>query len=246
MLDLRKGRYVARLAESEADLGRALALRARMFRAGADDGDDLDAACRHVLVSEQSSGRAVCTFRLMLFETGAHIPRSYSARYYELAALARVERPMAELGRFCIAPDRAGDPDLLRVAWGAIAAHVEAADVHMLFGCSSFCGTDVGRYLDAFALLRDRYLAPALWLPRAKAPDVFRFTAGHGVPQRPDERRGLTAMPPLLRSYLAMGGRVSDHAVIDRDLGTLHVFTGLEIAAIPASRARLLRAMAAA
>ena len=52
-------------------------------------------------------------------------------------------------------------------------------------------------------------------------------------------------MPPLLRSYLAMGGRVSDHAVIDRQLNTLHVFTGLETAAIPEARKRLLRAVAA-
>ncbi len=51
-------------------------------------------------------------------------------------------------------------------------------------------------------------------------------------------------MPPLLRSYLAMGGRVSDHAVIDAQMNTLHVFTGLEIAVIPPRRKRLLRAIA--
>ena len=49
-------------------------------------------------------------------------------------------------------------------------------------------------------------------------------------------------MPALLRTYLGMGGWVSDHAVIDRTLNTLHVFTGVEISAIPKSRARLLRA----
>jgi hypothetical protein len=42
-----------------------------------------------------------------------------------------------------------------------------------------------------------------------------------------------------------MGRWVSDHAVIDHDLGTLHVFTGVEIAAIPPARARALRAIAA-
>ena len=51
-------------------------------------------------------------------------------------------------------------------------------------------------------------------------------------------------MPPLLRSYLTMGGWVSDHAVVDRDLNTLHVFTGLEISAIPPARARALRMVA--
>jgi putative hemolysin len=49
-------------------------------------------------------------------------------------------------------------------------------------------------------------------------------------------------MPPLLRSYLAMGGWVSDHAVVDTDLGTLHVFTGLEIRRVPQARALTLRA----
>ena len=60
-----------------------------------------------------------------------------------------------------------------------------------------------------------------------------------------DPRAAMAAMPPLLRSYLAMGGWVSDHAVVDAQLGTLHVFTGLEIRAIPPARARLLRAAGA-
>jgi putative hemolysin len=53
-------------------------------------------------------------------------------------------------------------------------------------------------------------------------------------------------MPPLLKTYLMMGGWVSDHAVIDRQMNTLHVFTGVEIVAIPETRKRLLRAVAGA
>jgi len=51
----------------------------------------------------------------------------------------------------------------------------------------------------------------------------------------------LRHMPPLLRSYLVMGGWVSDHAVIDNELNTLHVFTGIEIKRVPPERARLMR-----
>jgi L-ornithine Nalpha-acyltransferase len=72
---------------------------------------------------------------------------------------------------------------------------------------------------------------------------VFRFARridGAG----PDPRRAALSMPPLLRTYLAMGGWVSDHAVVDRALNTLHVFTALEIAAIPPARARALRLIA--
>jgi len=51
-------------------------------------------------------------------------------------------------------------------------------------------------------------------------------------------------MPALLRTYMLMGGWVSDHAVIDHDMNTLHVFTAVEINKIPPARQRLLRAMA--
>ncbi|MBC7156652.1 MAG: ornithine-acyl-ACP acyltransferase, partial [Rhodobacteraceae bacterium] len=132
---------------------------------------------------------------------------------------------------------------IVRVAWGAMTRFVDETGVEMLFGCSSFAGTEAAAYSDAFALLAQRHLAPRRWLPRVKAPDVFRF-ARVLRRTRPDLRRALAAMPPLLRSYLTMGGWVSDHAVVDRDLDTLHVFTGLEIRAIPPARARLLRAVA--
>mgnify|MGYP002648902638 CR=1 FL=1 len=48
----------------------------------------------------------------------------------------------------------------------------------------------------------------------------------------------------LLYLFTFVGGWVSDHAVMDRQLGTMHVFTGVEIKAIPPARARALRALA--
>ncbi len=59
-----------------------------------------------------------------------------------------------------------------------------------------------------------------------------------------DRRAALASLPPLLRTYLGMGGWVSDHAVVDRELETLHVFTCVEVDRIPAARAASLRAVA--
>lgn len=78
------------------------------------------------------------------------------------------------------------------------------------------------------------------WLPRVKAPRVVRFARPLRF-RRPDTGRAVRAMPPLLRSYLLMGGWVSDHAVIDAELNTLHVFTGVEVARVPEARARRMR-----
>ena len=42
-----------------------------------------------------------------------------------------------------------------------------------------------------------------------------------------------------------MGGWVSDHAVIDAEMNTLHVFTGVEVNNIPETRKKLLRSVVA-
>ena len=118
---------------------------------------------------------------------------------------------------------------------------MDETGAELLFGCSSFLGTDAAGYEDAFAMLRERHLAPPRWRPRVKAPEVVRFAP---LTDQPDAGRAMAGMPPLLRSYLMMGGWVSDHAVMDRKLNTMHVFTGLEVRSIPPARARTLRQLA--
>ncbi len=243
-------RYTARPVATPADLEAVQRLRHQAFiaetgaapQADGRDADKFDGICTHILIEDSRDMRPVATFRLLPLGSGAEIGQSYSAQYYELKGLRNFNRPMVEMGRFCVAPDEK-DPDILRTAWGALAAYVDREKVEMLFGCSSFQGTDAQAYRDAFAMLRDRHLGPKRWLPRIKAPKVFRFA--ERFRRKPDRIKALKTMPPLLRSYLSMGGWVSDHAVVDPDLNTLHVFTGLEISAIPPGRIRVLRAAAA-
>ncbi|MCA0919756.1 GNAT family N-acetyltransferase [Pseudooceanicola nanhaiensis] len=245
MLSLMKGRYRARFAETPEDILAAQRLRTLCFHGDPDshplDADAFDAVCAHVLVEDQRDGTLVCCFRILPLTGGGEIARSYSAQYYELSALKDFEGPMVEMGRFCIHPE-ARDADILRVAWSAMTRYVDENGVEMLFGCSSFHGTDTADYLDAFAMLKERHLAPKRWLPRVKAPNVFRFA--QKLRRKPDAKQAMLRMPPLLRTYLLMGGWVSDHAVVDSHMNTLHVFTGLEIKAIPPARKRLLRATA--
>ena len=244
MPSILKKRYSVRFADCDADVRAAQALRYRTFRGGGDglDQDRFDDICKHILVEEEKSGKLVCTFRILPLESGKEIEKSYSAQFYELSRLHDIEGMIVEMGRFCIDP-AFKDPDILRIAWGAMTTYVDDNDVELLFGCSSFHGTVEEEYEDAFALLKERHLAPKRRLPRVKAPRVFQFARKLKL-KKPDLKLAQRRMPPLLRTYLVMGGWVSDHAVVDNDLNTLHVFTGLEIKGIPASRKRLLRATA--
>ena len=248
MLALLKGRYTARLAEGAADISAAKTLRYQCFVQGrpADvgqgtDSDHFDDSCLHMLVQEAGSGALACTYRLLPFAGGHEIHRSYAAQSYDLARLSAYAQPMLELGRFCIAPGRAADADLLRVAWGAMARVVDARGVGMLFGCSSFVGANPLRHHDALQALARKHLAPPDLAPLKKNVETVLYAANL---TDFDPRAALLQTPALLRTYLMMGGWVSDHAVIDHALDTLHVFTALPIAAIPPARARALRALA--
>lgn len=241
MPNLLKKRYTVRFSRTEADIRAAQALRFLTFRgeSGGLDQDRFDDICEHILVEEVKTGNLVCTFRILPLKNGAEIEKSYSAQYYELSRLHDIEGMIVEMGRFCIDPAYK-DPDILRIAWGAMTKYVDDNDVELLFGCSSFTGTEEDQYEDAFALLKERHLAPKRWLPRPKAPRIFQFAKKLKL-KKPNLKLAQRKMPPLLRTYLVMGGWVSDHAVVDKDLNTLHVFTGLEIKGIPAGRKRLLR-----
>jgi L-ornithine Nalpha-acyltransferase len=248
MLALLKGRYTARLADSATDILAAKTLRYQCFVAGrpADHGqgideDHFDARCQHMLVEEAGSGALACTYRLMSFHSGADIYLSYAAQSYDLTGFSALSFPLLELGRFCIAPTRTPDADLLRVAWGAMARLVDMHRVGLLFGCSSFPGADPACHHHALQALARKHLAPPHLRPGKNHTETVDYAANL---MDYDAKAALAQTPALLRTYLMMGGWVSDHAVIDRQLDTLHVFTGLPIASIPPARARALRALA--
>ena len=109
-----KGRMVARLAEGPADMARAMGFRRAAFpRIAGREEDAQDALSAHVMVEEAGELRAY--FRVMLFGWGAGLEQGYAARFYDVGPLSGYARPIAEMGRFCLA--WWGHPDVLRLAW---------------------------------------------------------------------------------------------------------------------------------
>lgn len=232
-----KGCYAVQLANTAAELAACQRLRQLCFY-GAEglDRDNFDSNCRHLMMTD-STGAVVATARLFVMKSGADVVKSAAAASYDLSGFTTLDTKLMEVGRFCIAP-HVLDADVLRIAWGALTRIVDAEGISVLFGCTSFAGTDPSRYGQAFCRLNARHLGPSHLRPAQKAAKVIPFTC-HG-------RSGSDPMPPLLRTYLAMGGWVSDHAVVDEKMNTLHVFTCLMVADVPPERARALRALAQA
>lgn len=235
---LAHGNLVAREAVSDKDVQLSLDLRRRAFirpsgRKGRplSDADGFDPIYNHVLIERR--GRVVACFRIKVLADPQSLLVSHSGRHYDLGPLSALTGPFADIGRLAVGPGD-GDPDILRMVWGMLARLVETHRLRYLLGCTSFAGADPAQHAPALSALCQGHVGPVALLPHRKAGTVVDLTL---VKQPPDATR----IPPLLRSYLALGAWVSDHAVIDTQLDTLHVFTLLDVASIPPARARVLR-----
>ena len=227
-------------SQEKSDIVKAQYFRGQIFRGGKIDEDPLDERAIHGLIHDQT-GKLVCVFRMLILDTQTDLDQSYSSQFYGLDGLKDIGGRALELGRFCVDPNES-HPDIIRLAWAELTQYIYENNIQLLFGCSSFQGTDIHAHAEALALLKERHLAPKPRLPMIKAPKVFEFAKRFRF-KKPDLKLAQKAMPPLLRSYLMMGGWVSDHAVIDHDLGTVHVFTGVEVSKIPPARKRLFEGL---
>ena len=237
---IRVGRYRARYASSQIDVLAAQSLRYQCFNLSNKDEidiDDFDTLCQHVLIENLETEKLICCYRILKFDSGKNISSSYSSQFYDLKVIENFTEPMIEVGRFCIDPE-VNDPSVVLTAWAALAQIVDHNQTEFLFGCSSFEGIEKEKYFDSFALLRDRYMAPDHWRPKIKAAQVFCYSKD--LIYKVDKKKALLNMPPLLKTYLSMGAWVSDHAVVDLNMKTLHLFTGMEISKIPKSRKKFL------
>ncbi|WP_269814323.1 GNAT family N-acyltransferase [Pseudogemmobacter bohemicus] len=237
MAQIVRGGMRARLAATAADHAAVMALRARAWPG--EGADPLDAVAAHLMI-EGRDGALLAAMRVLVSAQAAQ--ESYSARFYDLTALAKAgkARAMLEPGRFSASP--AAGWEALRLTWAALARITLTSGAECLFGCASFPGADWQRHRAALALLAQGHQGPEALLPGCRAAEVVGYPALAGPVT--DRKAALAALPPLLRFYLGLGGWVSDHAVVDRQLDTLHVFTCVELAKMPEARREALRALA--
>jgi len=234
--ELRAGNLGLRLAENTAEIDAAQALRYRVFyqEMGAEadaataasrrDVDEFDAVADHLLVLDHNLGdgaeAVVGTYRLIRRPAAERLGRFYSAAEYDIAPLLNFPGGIMELGRSCVAAEHR-TRGTLQLLWRGIAAYVFRNRIDVMFGCASLPGTDLDALAPQLSYLHANHLAPPALRPRAVAERYVamdRLGAGQINP-----RAAMTALPPLIKGYLRLGGFVGDGAVIDRQFNTTDV-----------------------
>ncbi len=234
--EIRAGPLGVRLARSQAELDAAQDLRYRVFyeemgahpdpvtTAARRDRDAFDAVADHVLVIDHDRGDGpegvVGTSRLIRRHAAARIGRFYTEGEYDIAPLLAFEGNVLELGRFCIASAwRSGGT--IQLLWRGMGAYIFKNRVDLLFGCASLPGTDLDALAPQLTYLRHHHLAPEPLRARALPP--LYVPMDRMDPQALDTRRVAGELPPLLKSYLRLGGFVGDGAVRDHAFNTTDV-----------------------
>ena len=224
-------RYRIEHGQSEANRLKAQKFRQKIFRDSEDglDEDKYDLISDHCLIfDKKNNDKLVLVFRSRTFSSMEDILYSYPAKYYDLTNLSTLRlRPM-EIGRLCV-DQHSSDPFLLLFAFKYLRSIVSSRKVDFIFGCTSFVGADNPKHLAGLNSLEKNQIANSKFPIKKKSTRVLNIKKNLIGARESENARNF--LPPLLRFYLSLGGRVSDHAVIDKDLDTLHVFTYVDLKA---------------
>lgn len=235
---LRSGPLEVRLARDRDEVEAAQRLRYVVFygemgaeptaqmRAEQRDFDRYDAFCDHLLVIHHGSGdndepRVIGTYRLLRRSVAERFDGFYTATEFDIAPLLSVPGEVLELGRACVDAEFRSRPTM-QLLWRGIATYVNQYSVKLMFGCASLPGTDPMALARTLSYLHYNHLAPEAIRARA-LPE--RYVATNILPASQvdataavaelDARATLSALPPLIKGYLRLGGMIGDGAVID-------------------------------
>lgn len=230
------GSVETRLARSAAEVEAAQRLRYRVFYgemgataspetlASGLDRDRFDDIADHLLVIDRALGQdveaVVGTYRLIRRPAALRLGGFYTAGEYDISKLEAFDGEILELGRSCV-DGRYRTRPTMQLLWRGIAAYVFHYDIRMMFGCASLPGNDVDALALPLSYLHHNHLAPEAI--RTRALDHLYVGMDRLSPDLIDRRQVLSALPPLIKGYLRLGGWVGDGAVVDEQFNTTDV-----------------------
>ena len=234
-----------RLARSRSEIEAAQALRYSVFydECGAKptpemeavrmEMSELDIVADHLIVVDTNlpvENQIVGNYRLLRSDAAARYGKFYSQDEFNIDKLMGTGERLLELGRSCVHKDYRTRP-VLELLWQGLAEYVMYHDIRYLFGCPSFMGTTDPRSIaNELSYLYHNYLAPENI--RAKTlPSVY--VDMNILPKNMvDERKALSKLPALIKSYLRIGVMVGDGAFIDHQFNSVDVFVTFDMEAL--------------
>jgi putative hemolysin len=245
----RFGPFEVRLAATSRDIRKAQRLRFKVFygegqaipRQGAAltrrDICPFDKFCDHLLVVDRDQlnrlGRkkpkVVGVYRLLRGDIAARQQGFYSETEFDIAPLLSRHpgKRFLELGRSCVHPDYRSKR-VIELLWRGLWSYAKHHRIDVLIGCASLPGVDPLALSLPLSFLHRHAQASEEWSVRPLKGRGVNMAILDGT--LIDARKGMAALPPLLKAYLRAGAKFGDGAVIDTQFRTTDVFTIMPLA----------------
>ena len=230
--------FVIKLANEKSELKKSQALRYSVFYKEKKakptfskkmmrlDYDKIDKFADHLIVIDNKrkgiKNKIVGTYRLTRGDVAMSFGGFYTSSEFDLANILNLYKhnQILELGRSCVHKDYRNGTTL-NLLWKAIAEYIKLYDIKVLLGCASFPGTDVQEFSKELSYLRRNFSLPDKMSVKSLFNNnnlVYNINNSNE-----SDLRTFAKLPPLIKGYLRVGGRVSDSFFVDYDFNTIDI-----------------------
>jgi putative hemolysin len=235
-IKIENGNLIVKLAETNAEIKKAQSLRYSVFykeknaKAGLSkkflrrDFDRVDRFADHLIVIDKNrrslQNNIIGTYRLIRGDLANQYGGFYTSTEFDLSNIfhSYKNRQILELGRSCV-HKKYRNGATVNLLWKAIANYVSIYDIKILLGCASFPGTNVMNFLDELAYLkRNHSLQSEL---SVRSLDVNIYPINNSKNNNISDLKLFIKLPPLIKGYLRVGGKVSESYFVDHDFNTI-------------------------
>ena len=228
--------FVIKIVEKKSELKKAQALRYSVFYKEKKaiptiskkilrlDYDKVDKFADHLIVIDKNrkgiKNKIVGTYRLLRGDIAAHCGGFYTSLEFDLSKILNSYKnnQILELGRSCVHQDYRNGT-IMNLLWKAIARYVKLYDIKILLGCASFHGTDVMKHTNELSYLRKNFSLPDEL--SVKSLDTKIYPAYTEINSNTNDLRTFVKLPPLIKGYLRIGGKVSYDCFVDYKFNTI-------------------------
>ena len=235
--EIESDNFIIKLVQTKSELKKAQALRYSVFYKEKKakptlpkklirlDYDKIDKFADHLIVIDKNTkNKIVGTYRLIRGDVAELYGGYYSSTEFNLINIVNnyQNKHILELGRSCVHQNYRNGT-IMNLLWKAIAEYVKLYDIKVLIGCASFSGTDPIKYSEELSYLRDNFSLPANLSVESYDNNIYpAYKLNNNNNSNP--LRTFAKLPPLIKGYLRVGGKVSDNFFVDYRFNTIDLF----------------------
>lgn len=227
---IERDRFVIKTAENHDELAKVLRLRYEVFyrellekrQTLGMDFDKFDLGCDHLIIIDKKTDAFIGTYRLI---SSLFTSKFYSETEFNLQNIITLSGIKLELGRACVHRDyRTGSS--IALLWRGITEYMKETGTKYMFGCSSIKSTDKLDIAAIYKNLSHNFLASPECQVTPKRKFIIKdFEGLSNCVSKEIETAASEKIPPLIKSYLNMGGLICGEPAYDNKFKCADLFT---------------------